>query len=384
MGKTFKFIAVLALAACWSARAGAPGAFAARESVEPVLAEGAVVFSSGDVKAAAGAAIAEAQRSAVSSVADLFLDPSAKAEKYGVLQQNLLQAPQAYVVKQKVLYQGAEGGFYRVKIKAYILVDKVSAAVKNLSLGAQPGRSRKAALLAGEYFNGQPSAAGDFARAFTGWFKGRDSLLFIEAKTPGGWAPPRTWPDEGGGSSGEGAFFEAAGAAGAGLALVGRAEALPLSAAQNPQPGFYPARAEARARLYDVSGKQLLEASSQANALDASEEAAFKKALASAAELLAQDISGRIGKILKPEPPVTLRVLGLSGIEAARKLKEAVERLDINGSAFESYSGGTAVMKVALKRPDPQEFASALLRLGVFKMDLEVVSQQEVIFALRE
>jgi len=301
--------------------------------------------------------------------------------------QELLKSPQAFVVKQKVLYQGAEGAFYRVKLRAHISIDKVSAAVRNLSLGAQPGGSRRTALLAGEYFNGRPSAASDFSGAFTGWFKGRDSLVFTGVSAPGGWTPALTWPEESGLPAGEAdaqkAFFEAAGAAGAGLVLVGRAEARPLSASQNLQPGFYPARAEARFRLYDASGKQLLEASSQANSLDAAEETAFKKALVSAGELLAQDIAGRVERILKPEAPVTLRVLGLSGIEAAHKLKAAVERLDINGAAFESYAGGAAVMKVALKRPDPEEFASALLRVGVFPMDLESVSQQEVVFALR-
>lgn len=385
MDKTSKFIPGLALAVFWSAFAGARSASAARESVEPVVAEAAVVFSSGDVQSAAGAAVNEAQRTAVAAVADLFLDPAAKAEKYELVRQNLLKSPQAYVKKRKMLYKSADGNFYRVRIRAYVLVDKVNAAVKNLSLAAQPGRSRKTVLAAGEYFNGQPSAAGDFARALSGWFKGRDTLLFADVKAPEqGWVPPRTWPDEGAGSAGESALFDAAGAAGAGLVLLGRAEALPLSAAQNLQPGFYPARAEARAGLYDVSGRQLFEVSAQANALDASEEAAFRKALAASGELLAQELSVRAERLLNQESPVALRVHGLSGIEAAQKLKEAVEKLDIAGAAFESFSGGTAVMKVALKRPDTQEFASALLRLGALPIDLESVNQQEVVFSLRE
>ncbi|MBU2574879.1 MAG: hypothetical protein KKH28_12460 [Elusimicrobia bacterium] len=385
MNNVLKSTSFLMLAGLFAACAGSPSARALKESVEPITIEGSVPYNGGDLQAAANAAVSEAQKNAVSAAADLFIDPAAKAEKYDLFRQNLLTTPQLYVKKHKVLSQGAEGALYRVRIKAYVYVDKVNAALKGLQLCAQPGRSRKAALMAGEYFNTRPSAGGDFARAFTGYFKGRDTLFFAGLKAPEtGWALSQSWFDDESNSADASAFFDAAGASGAGLVFLCKAEAFPLSAAQNVQPGFYPARAEARMKIFEASGRRISEVSSQANALDVSEEAAFKKALATAGELLAQNIAGRMDKILKPESPVTLRVTGLSGMEAARKLKEAVERLDLIGAAFESYAGGEAVMTVMLKSPDAQEFASALLRTGVFVMDLESVSQFEVVFSLRE
>ncbi|MBI4802836.1 MAG: hypothetical protein HY796_09975 [Elusimicrobia bacterium] len=384
MNKVFKFTAVSTLAVFLAASAGDLSARDLKAGAEPVTTEGSLPYNGGDPAAAANAAIIEAQKNAVSAVAELFIDPVAKAEKYELFRQNLLKTPQLYVKKHKVLSQGAEGAFYKVKIKAYVYVDKVNSALKGLQLSAQPGRNRKAALMAGEYFNARPSAAGDFANAFAGYFKGRDTLFFADLKAPAtGWTLPQSWLDEERNSADVSAFFDAASAAGAGLVFLCKAEALPLSAAQNAQPGFYPARAEARMKIFETSGKRISEVSSQANALDVSEEAAFKKALAAAGELLAAELAGRLDKILRPEIPVTLRVSGLPAVEAARKLKEAVEKLDIAGAAFESYGGGTAVMTVMLKRPDAHEFASALLRTGVFVMDLESVSQLEAVFSIR-
>ena len=372
MKNILKFTSVLALAVFSAACASNPAARSLKESVEPVTVEGSVPYNGADLSSAVNAAINEAQKNAVSVVADLFIDPTAKAEKYDLFRQNLLKTPQIYVKKHKMLSQGAEGGVYRVRIIAYVFVDKVNAALKGLAFSTQPGRERKAALMVSEYFNAQPSAAGDFTKAFTGYFRGRDTVVF---------AAPGAVKD----TVDEDAFFNAAGESFAGLVFIGKAEAFPLSAAQNAQTGFYPARAEARMKIFETDGRKLLlEVSSRANALDASEEAAFKKALATAGELLAQEITGRIDKILKPQTAVTLRVRGLSGIEAAQKLKEAVERLDINGASFENYSDGEAVMTITLKKPDSQEFASAILRTGVFVMDLESVSQSEIVFSLRE
>jgi hypothetical protein len=104
--------------------------------------------------------------------------------------------------------------------------------------------------------------------------------------------------------------------------------------------------------------------------------------LASAGEQLCSEAVSKAGKFIKPETPMTLRVKGLGGIEDARKLKVAVERLEVTDAALESYSDGEVVMTVTPSRPDPQEFSSALLRTGVFNLELESISQFETVFSV--
>lgn len=379
---------VIAMSVCMSVACGGRSAVKNTvSSVEPVVVEGLAIYNGGDPAAASGAALGEAQKNAVTAVAELFVDPSAKAERSEAYRQSLLKNPQAYVKKYKVLSQGAEGGFYKVRIRAYVQTDKVSAVLKGLSLAARPAGARSAILRADEYFNSRPSSGGDFARAFTEYFKGRDAVTFTDpsaaASQPAEGAGARLWADAESGAAELNAVFDAARMAGAGLIIMGRAEAFPLSAAQGSQVGFYPARAEARLKIFDVDTRKiLLELSSQSNALAPSEDESFKRALAAVGELLAQETMGGLDKIKTPRTQVTLRVKGLSGIEEAAKLRESVSRLDIANAVFESYSEGTAVMTLALKKPDPQEFASVLLRAGVFNMYLESVTQFEIVFVV--
>jgi hypothetical protein len=340
---------------------------AAAESVET---EGLAPYNEKDLSATANAAALQAQRNAVETVAGLFMGAQSRAEKYDVLKQNLLKAPGLYIKKYKLLSERREGDFYRVNIRAYVYVDKVASVLRGLAISeaAKPGVA--GALMLDEYFMSAASPYGDARKAFTDYLGRKTPLSFLDTPALKN-------------SGDENSFFEAARASGADLVLIGRAEAAPMVAAQGPQAGFYPARAKAELKIYESgTRKLLLELSSQSNAMDAAEEGAFRKALMSAGEQLGQEAFSKVDKFIMPATPLTLRVKGLGGIEDVSKLKAAVERLEINGAALESYFEGEAVMSIYPVRPDPQEFASALLRIGVFNLELERVSQFEAVFSV--
>lgn len=370
MTKSFRILAVLAALGLLSACVSRTKSASSRSSVDVFDAEGAAAYDEGDLTATSNAAVTDAQKNALESVAGLFMDARSKTEKYGVLKTNLLRAPGIYVKKYKVLSERREGAFYRVNIRVWLYVDKISSALRGLSMteAAKPGAS--AALMLDEYFASAASPYGDARAAFTDYLSRKTALSFLDNPALKN-------------SRDEDSFFEAARASGADLVLIGRAEAGPMAAAQGPQAGFYPAKAKAEIKIYQSGSRALLaEISSVSNALDPAEEGAFRKALVSAGELLGAEAAGRADKFIKPETPLTLRVRGLSGIEDARKLKTAVDRLHISGSTFESYSAGEAVMTVYPVRPDSQEFSSALLRAGVFNLELESVSQFEAVFSV--
>ena len=386
MKNSLKIFSAAAAVGLLAACAGPAKRASAQAGAEIVEAEGLAPYSDKDLSAAANAAVLQAQKNAIEAVAVLFMGAQSRAEKYDALQQGLLKNPSLYVKKYKVLSERREGDFYRVNLRAYVYVAKIASVLRGLAISetAQPGVA--GALLLDEYFIGgsvgnlhgssvgnlhaAASPYGDARKAFTGYLGRKTALSFLDTPALKN-------------SGDENSFFEAARASGADLVLIGRAEAAPMVAAQGPQAGFYPARAKAELRIYESgTRKLLLELSSQSNAMDPAEEGAFRKALTSAGELLGAEAFSKADKFIRPATPLTLRVRGLNGIEAVRKLKAAVERLEINGSALESYSEGEAVMSIYPARPDPQEFASTLLRLGVFNLQLDRVSQFEAVFSV--
>ena len=370
MRTAFRIIAVPAACLLLASCAGRTARPAAKNTVETVETSGLAPYNDRDLSATSGAALAEARKNAIEAVADLFMGPRSKAEKYEIFKQNLLKNPGMYVKKQKVLSERREGDFYRVNILAYVYIDKVAAALRGLALsdGAEAGPA--GAMMLDEYFRTDSSQYADAGKAFSGYLSGRTAVRFLDTPALKN-------------SRDENSFFEAARASGADLVFIGRAEADPMGAEQTPQAGFYPARAKAELKIYEAGSRRLLlEISGQSNALDSAEGGAFRKALAAAGEQLGAEAVSKADKFIKPKALLTLRVKGLSGIEDARKLMTAVEGMDVGGASLESYSDGEAVLTVQPARPDPQEFSSALLRTGVFNLELEGVGQSEAVFSV--
>lgn len=370
MKTALRIVAAAALSGLLTSCAGQATRPALTNSVEPIEAAGLAPYNDRDLTATANAAVTEAQKNAIGAVADLFMGSQSKAEKYDVLRQNLFRNPGMYVKKHKVLSERREGAFYRVNIRAYVYADKVASALRALALPSGAASGASGALMLDEYFRTAVSPYGDAGRAFSGYLSGKTAVRFLDSPALKN-------------SKDEDSFFEAARASGADLVFIGRAEAEPMGAAQGPQAGFYPASAKTELKIYEAGTRRLLlEITSQSNALDAAEEGAFRKALTSAGELLGAEAFSKNDKFIKPETPLTLRVKGLAGIDDARKLKAAVDGMEVSGAALESYREGEAVMTVIPARPDPQEFSSALLRTGVFNLELESVSQFEAVFSV--
>jgi hypothetical protein len=363
----FSALAVLCLLTACGGRAKRA---ALQNSVEAVEAEGYAPYNEGSPAGTTAAAVIEAQKKAIETVADLFISPLAKAEKYDMLKRTLLKSPQLYVKRSKVLSERREGDLSRVAIRAYVYVDKISSALRGLAMTdpAEPGAS--GALMLDEYLGSAVSTYGDARGALTGFLSRKTALKFLSTPALDN-------------SKDEDSFFEAARASGADLVFIGRAEAAPLAAAQGQQAGFYTARAKVEVKIYEAGSRKLLqELSSSSSALDVGEEGAFRKALSSSGELLGQEAVSKADKFIRPVAPLVLRVRRLGGVADARTLKEAVGRMKVSRADFESYSDGEAIMTVYPDPPDAQEFASSLLRGGALNLALESVSQFEAVFTV--
>ncbi len=370
MKVSFMFVSALAALCLLTACGGRSKRATLQNSVEAVEAEGYAPYSEVSPSGATAAAVIEAQKKAIETVADLFISTLAKAEKYDVLKRTLLKSPQLYVKRSKTLSERREGDLSRVVIRAYVYVDKISSALRGLAMTEPAGPGASGAIMLDEYLGAAVSSYGDARGALTGFLSRKTVLKFLSTPALDN-------------SKDENSFFEAARASGADLVFIGRAEAAPLAAAQGQQAGFYTSRAKVEIKIYEAGSRRLLqELSSSASALDVGEESAFRKALFSAGELLGQEAVSKADKFIRPASPLVLRVRRLGGIADARILKEAVGRMKVSRADFESYADGEAIMTVYPEHPDAQEFASSLLRGGALNLELDSVSQFEAVFSV--
>lgn len=353
---------LLAAAAC--AHAPAPGAFKA--APEPLTVEGSAAFDARNPGASREQAALDAERNAVRRAAELFMDETAIAENYAVLEIGLLKTPQLYTARRKILSEGQDGSLYRAQVKVWVYHSRIVSALRGMKLaGSDPGGTVAA-------FAQRGPVEKAFASAFRETFSRRSAITLKDFSFAS---------DEALLAGPEPLLLAAASSAGADLLFSVSAAASSSGAGLNT--GFYPSRAEASLKIYEVkTGQELLALSSQANAIDSSIAASFAKALASAGELLAQSAAGKTDRLIKRDLAVKVRVSGLSGLEVLEKLKAQFLRMDLKDLRLESYSEGAAVFSAVPRRPDPQEFASGVLRGDSLGLELEGVGAQEVAFSL--
>ncbi len=362
LAKTLLPVLLAAAAAC--AHAPAPGSY--RAAPEPLTADGSAAFDERNPGVSRELAALDAEKNALRRTAGLFMDEASAADNYPALEIGLLKTPQLYVAKRKVISEGQDGASYRVRAKVWVYHDKIASALRGMNLAGTDAAATVAAFVQ------RGPADKTFSAAFREAFSRRSAITIKDFPFASD-AGLLSGPDQ--------PVLDAADDAGADLLFSVSASAVPSGAGLNT--GFYPSRAEASLKILDVkTGRELLSLSSQANAIDSSEAASFAKAMASAGELLAAEAAGKADRLLKQDTAVKLRFLGLDGLETLEKLKAQLLRTDLKGLRLVSYSDGAAVFSAVPRQPDPQEFASVILRGDSLGLQLEGVAGQEVVFSM--
>jgi len=358
----FVLVAALFAAGC----AHGPELNPDKAAPELLSVEGTADLDARDLSTLKGMAIIDAKKKAVLRAAELYMDETSIVEKRAVLEGGLVNNFPLYVARHELMSEGQDGPYYRVRLKVWVYNAKIASALRGLNLSGSAASGPRAALVA----TGQDDAV--FVSAFKGAFVKRSPITITEY--------PFT-KDTALLSGPEDQLLSAASAAGANLLMAVAASASQSGSGLNT--GFYPSRAKASVKIYEVSsGKVLLELSSQAEAIDTSQQASLSKALASAGELLAQETAVKAARLFKQDMSVKLKFYGLDGLETLEKLKAQLTRLDVKALRLESYSSGTALFDVVPQRPDPQELASAVLRGDSLGLELEGTGPQEAAFLI--
>ena len=108
--------------------------YSGREVVRVVETEGTCVVSGGERAPARDSAIGDSMRRAVEQIVGILITEDVAAEKLDVLNKNIYSKSQDYIQDYRILQEDMEGGLYRVRVRATLLVEKIKDALERLSL----------------------------------------------------------------------------------------------------------------------------------------------------------------------------------------------------------------------------------------------------------
>lgn len=327
------------------------------EPAEPAVltVEGWALAEGGEPASLRAKAVDDAHREAVSRALRAALSPAELSERAGELSAKVLAQSAKYALRERIVDEGRQGRYYKVRLEEALLFDRLVADLR--VLGALSAGT-KAPLALGLAVSGPAQAREELGRLFKG-----QGLEVVDLGSELPEAP-------------ELLVSSAAAAArerGLRLAVAGKAE---LRAVPGLEAGGFSTK-EARLSLWIVDpqrGSVLSSSSQRATGGGPDEDIASGKALSAAAEAAAAEAAPALAKRLARPERLSLRILGLSGPEDLQTLMEWLRsRSETRDAAVEGWGGGAAQLSVGAAGLSSDELAALLLRQPGVRYDIRSV-----------
>jgi hypothetical protein len=341
------------------------------EEGEVIEAEGWTPHDPKDLLGTKRRSLADAQKKAVERVVGVYISAKTRVAKAVTVDQNILADVGGYVRKYDVLDEREEDGFYKTRIRALVLYQKVGRDLKKLGLmrpPPPPGNPTVAVLVtsAGRWeAERETSAAGAVRKALVEkGFRVVDSAALSRFKGKD--------------------LSDAAAVAGVGrdlgadLVLTGDASVHELTDVNLG--GFRSFRARVQLQAIKPETAQVLASRSrEASGLDPVSTVARAKALENAGGLAGEELADELGQLLASRLEVTIRVNGLSDAGEVQKLAEALRgQPDVAAASLAGYRDGGAELQVTTEGVSGEELAKALPSLGNFGLKVKSISSYRI------
>ena len=350
-----------------SACAGGRLRLGSGEKGEVVEAEGWAPLDAQDMLGSKQRSLAEAQKKSVERVVGVYISAKTRVAQAVNVDQNILAKVGGYIKKYDVLWERQEEGFYKTRIKALVLYQKVGEDLKNLGLmrpEAPPGNPKVVVLLG---TSGEHSQAKD-DRAAQGVRRGllERSYSVVDRNDPAAFSGRKS--------------TDAATALDVGRELkadiVVRGEAQVYALKDLRLGGFHSYRARVSLEaLKPATGEVAAAKVHEASALDPAPEIAAGKALESAGLLAGEALAAELAEGLRSRTSVSLRVSGLSSLEGVQRLAEDIrllpETASVTLASFDKRLG--AELTVVTEGMAGDELAAALLRMKKYSFMMNAV-----------
>ncbi|MHB0996055.1 MAG: hypothetical protein ACYC2I_06780 [Elusimicrobiales bacterium] len=319
--------ALLAAAGCSATRRSALNPAYETEVVE---AEGMAPVVNGDAEGARKTSLGEAMKSALALVVGVYVSQDALVSKSVLIDESITSQTEGYIEKYEVLKDWRDGEFHKTRIRAHVRKEDLSAKLRSLETEPQKLGNPVIGFDIAESADGKPQATeyaalelkNKFAEAgfITGEKEKADILVKGSAKT---------------------AFNTKEGLGG----FISYRAGVSLSAVKQGSQ-------ETLASVQDAAG-----------GIDLNEPAAARASIINAAKKAAEPLKEAVLKALRERSMVRLN---LSNVKTMNDLSEFTKVLRnipaVRASWVRGYSGGTAVLDVAMHRGGAADLSQLLMK----------------------
>ncbi len=337
-----------------------------KSETQKIVAQGLAKYDKRDINASKSIALFEAQKNAVLKISALFMGLSF-VDGEVLLGKTVLKNPQLYIKKYKITEAMKYGKYYRIKIKGHILADSIMAELQ--SHIPAPKNEGKIILMTDETYASK-AFSGDYARKGVTDVLNEFSSFRFEIL-------PAIGEDF---SLNKAAALNMAASKGADILIMAVASADKMNTAMT---GFASVSATIALKCFEVSsGKIVYDGFLKANAIDVSGEKAAATALTSAGKMAAGEVSVKIIKSLPQKASLKLTLIAADEFAEVKKFSDILMSFEnVSDIRLESWTEDVAVFNVYGDNLAGEEFASSILRNKFSLLNLENVSNNEIIFS---
>jgi|GEM_PF-4195972 len=356
MKKLYFLIAALAVFS-----AGCAGSKPGPWQGEPVTAQASASYDDDNPDIGRGKALMAAQQKAVEQAVSLFMSYSDMTENPAAVKRITDKAP-SYITRYKVTQEAVRGATISVTIRAYVQLPAISAALEDVHL-SHLKRARKLILAPAD---AQAAAQGTAVNSAVISVLGPKNYNLYEG------------PADEGDLKNSYQVADYAKRLGGSLVLAAAVSAEKVQGITQFAPGMESCRTATTLKLISADGRVLAQSAKTATSIDATQDAACQKAIASTAGDAAKDITPAIDGAVTGEANIEVSILGAS-ITQLNSLQEVLRSTDgVEDISLKTYTGGDALVDVYAVRLSPQELAARLIKKSPSQIDILSISPRSL------
>lgn len=340
MKKYFPFIFLVLMMGCASGRSSIK---ATSSGQEVVVAEGSAPIVKGDLAGAKNAALHDAMKNALGLVVGVYVSQEALVSKAMLIEDNITSQTEGYIEKYDILNDSHDENFYKVKIKALVRKEDLSAKLKSLELEPKKLGNPVIAVSIKEYVDGRLSDALTAENELKNDFS---SQGFVVSESTGK----------------------------ADIVVTGKAE----SSFNTDQGlgGLISYRASINLKTIKSSSKDLISSNSETSGgVDSSKDVAANIAILNAAKRIGSTLPKDVLTYLRERSTTSLTISNVDNINVLNDFIRSVRTIiEIRDAWVRNYANGVAEIDLDMKKGGASDAAKRLEQLTSFKVKVNSTS----------
>ncbi len=327
--------ALLAAAGCSGTRRSALNPAYETEVVE---AEGSAPIVGGDVEGAKKTALHDSMRNALGLVVGVYVSQDALVSKSVLIDENITSQTEGYIEKYETLKEWRDGDFYKVRIRAHVRKEDLSAKLRTLESEPQKLGNPVIGFDIPESVDGKPQQTDYAALELKSRFSDAGFITGEKDKAD----------------------------------ILVKGDAQTSFNTKEGLGGFVSYRAGVSVSAVKAgSGETLASEQETAGGIDLNDAAAARASLINAAKKAADPLKDKVLKALRERSIVRLNLANVGSLNELSEFTKLLRNIPaVRASWVRSYEGSAAVMDVAMHKGGAADLSQLLMKNG--KMPIKI------------